>query len=83
VYLDANTDVLLQRIRRRGRLYEDTIDASYLDGLRHAYEQDLAHSGGSSVLRYDTSTLDLDSDTEMHNLYDAIIAAVPHSQTAS
>ena len=34
VYLDASNDVLLQRIRDRGRPYERTIDGAYLDNLR-------------------------------------------------
>jgi deoxyadenosine/deoxycytidine kinase len=83
VYLDAKTNILLERIRRRGRLYEDTIDASYLDALRRAYDEDLMHGGGLNVLRYDTSALDLNSETQMRDLYDAIIAAVPDSQTTS
>ena len=77
VYLDAKTDVLLGRIRRRGRLYEEAIDGSYLDALRAAYDDDLVADRGLNVLRYDTSTLDLNSEVQMRHLYDAITASVP------
>jgi deoxyguanosine kinase len=77
VYLDAKTEVLLERIRRRGRPYEETIDGSYLDALRLAYDDDLINSRSLNVLRYDTSALNLDSETEKRHLYHAIMAAVP------
>jgi deoxyguanosine kinase len=41
VYLDAGNDVLLERIRRRGRDYEKSIDDAYLTKLRLAYEKEL------------------------------------------
>jgi deoxyadenosine/deoxycytidine kinase len=78
VFLDAKTEILLERIRDRGRSYEDTIDAPYLNSLRRAYEEDLLHLG-PKVLRYDTSTLDLNSPTQMQHLYDAISAALSTS----
>ena len=82
VFLDAKTEILLDRIRRRGRSYEETIDASYLDSLRGAYEEDLAHVG-LKVVRYDTSTLDLNSPSQMQHLYGMILAAMPESKMPS
>jgi deoxyguanosine kinase len=82
VFLDAKTEILLDRIRHRGRNYEETIDAPYLNSLRRAYEEDLLHLG-LNVVRYDTSTLDLNSPTQMQHLYDTILAALPDSQIPS
>lgn len=80
VFLDAETEILLDRIRCRGRRYEETIDGSYLNSLRRAYEEDLLHRD-LKVVRYDTSALDLNSVTQMQHLYDTILGALPHSQT--
>lgn len=79
VLLDAKTEVLLDRIRRRGRSYEETIDTPYLNSLRRAYEEDLVDQG-LNVLRYDTSTLDLNSTIQMQQLHETILAARPHPQ---
>ena len=67
VYLDADNDVLLERIRRRNRSYEASIDRSYLDSLRDAYKNYLSSAGESKGLRYDTSTLNLASESELSN----------------
>jgi deoxyguanosine kinase len=77
VYLDARTDVLLERIRQRGRIYEEAIDGAYLDALRDAYDENLMSAGGLNVYRYDTSTLDLNSEAQKRSLYDSIMASVP------
>jgi deoxyguanosine kinase len=76
VYLDATNDVLLQRIQSRGRPYEASIDSAYLDSLRRAYEEALPNWGRSKLLRYDTSRLDLNSETQMNNLYSAILSTL-------
>jgi deoxyguanosine kinase len=78
VFLDAKTEILLDRIRRRGRSYEETIDALYLNSLRKAYEDDLLHPS-LKVVRHDTSNLDLKSSTQMQHLYDTVLAALPGS----
>ena len=75
VYLDAANDVLLERIRRRNRSYEASIDGSYLDSLRDAYGSYLNSTGELKVLRYNTSTLNLASESELTNLYDTILSA--------
>src|SRR6267154_5720012 len=69
VFLDAKTEILLDRIHHRGRSYEETIDAAYLNSLRRAYEEDLLRSD-LNVVHYDTSTLNLNSPTQMQHLYD-------------
>lgn len=73
VYLDASNDVLLERIRKRNRVYEATIDANYLDSLRESYEKAFRAVGRLKVVRYDTSLLELTSKTDVNNLQDTIL----------
>jgi deoxyguanosine kinase len=75
VYVDATDAVLLDRIRRRNRPYEMSIDADYLDALREAYARHHESTGGLQVLRIDTSTLNLRSESQLNSLYKKIQAA--------
>jgi deoxyguanosine kinase len=75
VYLDAKDQVLLDRIRRRNRPYEVSIDREYLQTLRDAYECYLDSIQAVKVLRCDTSTLNLASNSELTNLYMRILDA--------
>jgi len=79
VYVDARDDVLMDRIRRRNRPYEASIDTAYLDALRQAYARHHSATGGVKVLRFDTSALDLSSDAQLKALYKKIMdaAALP------
>ena len=78
VYVDARNDVLLDRIRRRNRPYEASIDGAYLDALRDAYARHHNATGGVRILRFDTSALDLGSDAQLRALYKKIMdAALP------
>lgn len=67
VFVDADTPTLLRRIRERGRDYESTIDAAYLDRLRGHYE-DVIGELGVSALRLDTSSIDLASDEQVSDV---------------
>jgi len=79
VYLDARNDVLLERIRLRNRPYEMAIDAQYLDALRDAYTRHHNSTGRLQVFCFDTSTMDLRSDSQLKGLFKNILAAVlPH-----
>ena len=75
VYVDARNDVLLDRIRRRNRPYERSIDAEYLDALRAAYAHHRNSTGEVRVLSFDTSTLDLSSESQLISLYKKIMEA--------
>jgi len=78
VYVDARNDVLLDRIRRRNRPYERSIDADYLDALRAAYAHHRNSTGEVRVLSFDTSTLDLGSESQLSAMYKKIMdAAAP------
>jgi len=75
VYLDARNDVLLDRIRRRNRPYETSIDAAYLEALRNAYTRHHNTVGKLQVLSFDTSELNLRSETQLGSLFKKILAA--------
>jgi len=62
VYLQATTDVLMERIAFRDRPYERNMDRSYIDALRIAYEEFFAHYDEAPVLRVDTNELNLVTD---------------------
>lgn len=76
VYLDARNEVLLERIRRRNRSYEATIDAAYQDSLRAAYEKTFFVNPELKVIRYDTSDLDLDSKEDVDRLQETILESL-------
>lgn len=63
VYLKADTDVLMQRIELRDRVYERDMDRNYIDSVNQAYERFFAAYNDSSVLTLDTNHLDYVSDT--------------------
>lgn len=58
VYLQARTEVLLQRIQWRGRTFEQDMDASYLDALNGAYSYYFHHYKDSPLLVVNTDNLD-------------------------
>jgi deoxyadenosine/deoxycytidine kinase len=60
VYLQARTDVLLARIKKRGRDFERSIDAGYLDQLAKAYSDFFFHYDESPLLVVNTSDIDLE-----------------------
>lgn len=74
VHLDARNEVLLDRIHRRERPYEAAIDRRYLELVRVGYEKELA-TCGVKVLRYNTSELDLASESQMSEFYEKVMQA--------
>lgn len=75
VYVDARNDVLLDRIRHRNRPYESSIDAEYLDSLRAAYARYHNSTGRLQLITFDTSNLDLRSESQLSALYKKILSA--------
>lgn len=58
VYLQADTNVLMQRIALRDRPYERNMDRDYIDSLNQAYEEFYsAEHSGSPILRINTNDL--------------------------
>jgi deoxyguanosine kinase len=62
VYLQARTDVLLARIRRRGRDYERGIDSAWLERLAKAYNDFFFHYEDTPLLVVNASDIDLEGN---------------------
>ncbi len=59
VYLQADTDVLMDRITQRDRTYERDMDRAYINELRQVYEQFFFEYTDSQVLAIDTNQLNI------------------------
>lgn len=58
VYLQARPEVLMQRLKKRGRDFEAPVQVSYLDALQRAYNQFFFHYNESPLLVVETSDID-------------------------
>jgi deoxyguanosine kinase len=73
IYLQARLDVLLSRIRKRGRDYERRFDPEYLAQVCRAYNDFFFHYSESPLLVINTSDIDfVGNDGDMENLLTAI-----------
>jgi deoxyadenosine/deoxycytidine kinase len=69
IYLQARQEVLLDRIKRRGREYESNFDTGYLKALSAAYNDYFFHYSDSPLLVVDCSDIDLvNSDDDFVDL---------------
>ncbi|HEY7726378.1 MAG TPA: deoxynucleoside kinase [Anaeromyxobacteraceae bacterium] len=59
VYLQARVDVLLARVRRRGRDFERQVEAAWLEALAKAYGDFFFHYDETPLLVVNASELDL------------------------
>ena len=59
VYLQARLDVLLDRIKRRGRPFEKNFDADYLKRLSSSYNDYFFHYSDTPLLVIDTSDINV------------------------
>ena len=58
VYLQARPDILVRRLRKRGRDFEATIQVDYLESLMRAYNNFFFHYDETPALILDTSDID-------------------------
>ncbi len=58
IYLQARTEILLQRIQWRGRAFEQDMDSGYLEALNGAYSYFFHHYKDSPLLVVNTDDLD-------------------------
>lgn len=58
IYLQASTDMLLQRLARRGRPYEKNINREYLEKLNQAYNYYFFHYQETPLLVVNTNEID-------------------------
>lgn len=69
VYLQAPVDVLLERIRRRGRSYERRIDPGYLEQLSAAYTEFFHHFDAASLVIVNAAEIDwVNSEADFRQL---------------
>jgi len=64
IYLQARTDVLLHRIRKRGRPFEREIDPGYLEALAAAYNDYFFHYEETPLLVVNSSDVDLEASEQ-------------------
>ncbi len=63
IYLQAPTNVLLERIERRGIQHEKTIDKRYLEQLNEVYSEFFLYYDGAPLLIVNASMIDLSEGT--------------------
>lgn len=64
IYLQARLDVLLTRIKKRGRDFERRIDPGYLERLTRAYNDHFFHYDETPLLVVNTSDIDFVNNPE-------------------
>lgn len=64
VYLQTSTDVLLKRIKKRGRVFERNIDPEYIEVLNQVYNHFFFHYTESPLLIINTNDLDFVNNKE-------------------
>lgn len=73
IYLQARLDVLLARIKKRGREFERRFDTAYLDALCKAYNDFFFHYTDTPLLVVNTSDIDFVNNAEdLENLMQII-----------
>ncbi len=73
IYLQSRIDVLLHRIKKRGREFERQFDASYLEELVKAYNSFFFHYTETPLLVINTSDIDfVGNENDLENLLGAI-----------
>ncbi len=75
VYLQANTETLVGRIRQRGRPFEKQMDREYLKALNEAYNYFFFHYGDAPLLVVNTDPIDFVRNAdELDDLSQRILA---------
>lgn len=73
IYLQAETNTLIERIRNRGREMEKVIDEDYIDELNEAYNSYFFHYNEAPLLVVKTDAVDfLHNDSHLKDLIEQI-----------
>ena len=74
IYLQATTDVLLDRVQRRGIQAEKSIDADYLSQLNDAYTRFFYYYDDAPLLIVNATDIDLaNSEQDYQNLVEYLL----------
>ena len=67
IYLKADTDTLLRRIKRRGRDYENSIDSEYIHTLNISYDRWVESLSDQTVMIIETDYFNIFEDAKAFN----------------
>ena len=67
IYLKADTDTLLKRIKKRGRDYENSIDPEYIHTLNISYDRWIESISDKPVMIIETDYFNIYEDAEVFN----------------
>jgi deoxyadenosine/deoxycytidine kinase len=74
IYLQAPVQVLMERIRKRGRHYERLLESSYLQRLSEAYTQFFYHYQDAPLLIVNAEEIDfVNNDADYRHLLDTVV----------
>lgn len=74
IYLQAPVQVLMDRIRKRGRHYERLLESSYLQRLSEAYTQFFYHYHDAPLLIVNAEEIDfVNNDADYRHLLDTVV----------
>jgi deoxyadenosine/deoxycytidine kinase len=76
IYLQASTEVLMERIAKRGRPYEKHLSRQYLEELSQAYNHFFFHYSATPLLVINTSVIDfVENPGDLDDLANQIVHA--------
>ena len=78
IYLQAPTEVLLERIRKRGIPSEQMIESGYLNQLNHAYMEFFHYYSDSKLLIVNSAEIDLVANDEDYDQLVTYILSLPN-----
>ena len=78
IYLQAPTEVLLQRIQKRGIPSEQMIESGYLNQLNHAYMEFFHYYSDSKLLIVNSAEIDLVANDEEYDQLVTYILSLPN-----
>ncbi len=78
IYLSAQVDALMDRIRSRGRQYEANVDPRYLDELMGLYNRFFNHYSETPILLVDSTELNFQTNPQHYELLLQKMATISH-----
>ena len=67
IYLKAETDTLISRIKKRGRDYEKSIDSEYIHTLNISYDRWIESIADQTIMTIETDDFNIFEDTKIFN----------------